>query len=113
MLIYFLQQCDPPVLPCLQDRKTDNANDCFIDGWDCYFDSELEAKLERQNTSSLGMFPSLHVLTCPFCNALLFRIMVENLDKTLQWFAPKAQWEASFGRELKVNCSFSPMAVVV
>ena len=55
MLVHFLQQCDPPVLPCLQERRTGNADECFIDGWDCYYDTEPLASFKRQNSSSLGM----------------------------------------------------------
>ena len=55
MLIHFLQQCDPPVLPCLQERRTGDADECFIDGWDCYYNTEPLASFKQQNSSSLGM----------------------------------------------------------
>ncbi|CAG2060105.1 unnamed protein product, partial [Timema podura] len=42
MLIYFLQQCEPPVLPVLQELEKPEAPQHVIDGFETYFFEDLE-----------------------------------------------------------------------
>lgn len=43
MLLHYLQQCQPPVIPVLQTLHTDNKPpEKIIDGWNCWFLSDLK-----------------------------------------------------------------------
>lgn len=53
MLLHYLQQCNPPVIPVLQAlHKGDKPPEKFIDGWNCWFLSD-EKKIVCGSTSSL------------------------------------------------------------
>ena len=53
MLLHYLQQCNPPVIPVLQAlHKGDKPPEKFIDGWNCWFLSD-ENKIVCGSTSSL------------------------------------------------------------
>ncbi|XP_065052876.1 speckle targeted PIP5K1A-regulated poly(A) polymerase-like isoform X1 [Rhopilema esculentum] len=54
MVIHYLQQCDPPVLPCLQEKAETNTKECFIDGWNCYYDTNFKPNKTNHNPSSFG-----------------------------------------------------------
>ncbi|XP_065348402.1 terminal uridylyltransferase 4-like [Cloeon dipterum] len=60
MAIYFLQQCEPPVIPVLQELyKGDTAPEVLIDGWNTWFFDDLDSLHEvwpayGQNTTSVG-----------------------------------------------------------
>ena len=62
-MVHFLQQCDPPVLPCLQERRPDDLEEHIIDGWDCYFHTKAEFNSKRGNSLSLGM-----LCIFPYCS---------------------------------------------
>lgn len=43
MLLHYLQQCNPPVIPVLQTLYTDNKPpEKIVDGWNCWFQSDLK-----------------------------------------------------------------------
>jgi len=61
LLINFLQRCDPPILPCLQQIREDNLTEedtaFYIDGYDCYYyypNVEELKNFGNQNKESLG-----------------------------------------------------------
>ncbi len=57
MAISYLQRCEPPVLPCLQEVGIDSkeeSEDCKIDDWDCYFSENIEKFDKSGNTSTIG-----------------------------------------------------------
>eukprot|EP00794_Sanderia_malayensis_P003353 gene3353-3842_t len=57
MLISYLQQCKPPVLPCLQEDKSNDKkrnDESKIDGWDCWFEKDINSLNENRNLSSAG-----------------------------------------------------------
>ena len=43
MMLHYLQQCKPPVIPVLQSLYTDNKPpEKIVDGWNCWFLSDLK-----------------------------------------------------------------------
>lgn len=57
LLINFLQRCNPPILPCLQQMRDENdTEEVFIDGFDCYYYTNVEdlKGFSQQNVESLG-----------------------------------------------------------
>lgn len=59
MLIHFLQQCKPPVLPVLQELESDKLVGEMIDGWEVKFFQDLDRIQDvwpgyKQNKKSVG-----------------------------------------------------------
>jgi DNA polymerase sigma len=77
MIIHFLQQSKPPILPVLQQMhdSDETPNRVEIEGFDCYYYSKVEklARFGSANTSSLGQ--------------ILFQFF--------RWFACEFDWENS------------------
>jgi len=43
MMLHYLQQCKPPVIPVLQSLYTDSKPpEKIVDGWNCWFLSDLK-----------------------------------------------------------------------
>lgn len=66
MLIHFLQQCQPAVLACLQevDRNSEmeDEQDWIVDGWRCYFYSEIDDLEKSKNIMNCGKCFSFYQL---------------------------------------------------
>ena len=60
MIIYFLQKCDPPVLPCLHELDEENQGEGEkIDGWQVRFIEDVDRIKQvwsgwKQNTQTVG-----------------------------------------------------------
>ncbi|CAI4232427.1 unnamed protein product [Auanema sp. JU1783] len=57
MLIHYLQNCEPPVLPRLQeDFKTDSTPQKIIEGWDVYFHDKITKKKSKNTMKVSELF---------------------------------------------------------
>ncbi|XP_061116919.1 terminal uridylyltransferase 7 [Conger conger] len=100
MVLYFLQQRDPPVIPVLQEiHDGDKKPEVMVDGWNVYFFNNLEDlpsrwPAYRTNTESVGQL--WLGLLCFYTEEFDFREHVVCIRRRLPLTTFKKQWTSKY-----------------
>ncbi|KAJ8285435.1 hypothetical protein GJAV_G00026760 [Gymnothorax javanicus] len=100
MVLYFLQQRDPPVIPVLQEiHDSDKRPEVIVDGWNVYFFKNLDDLPSRwpaygTNTESVGQL--WLGLLCFYTEEFDFREHVVCIRRKLPLTTFKKQWTSKY-----------------
>ena len=100
MLLHYLQQCNPPVIPVLQNLYTDNKKpEKIIDGWNCWFCKDPN---EIVCVHALWLF---HLLGCS-----KFAVQMQHLRERVAKINPSLKSNRSvsiYSTEIRYDCLVS------